>query len=238
VKVSLIVPYRPDPRWEQRTPKLVDGANRSEIWDWCRTRWERLFPDFELVTGAPDGPEMNRSKARNLAVESSTGEILVIADADTVAPSGQICEALDKVREEEAAWVIAYERYIQLDGPATRKYLALDPIHRIPPPVQPRWETSAGNAGMLVMHRDAWDIVGGYDERFIRWGWEDWAIADALETLVHPQVRVPGYVLHFCHPRDRDRSKRQGEALAKRYTAAHGDRAAMLAILAEEGRRT
>jgi N-terminal domain of galactosyltransferase len=180
--------------------------------------------------------EMNRSKSRNAAVALSSGDVLVIADADTMAPADQITAALAAV-EEGADWVIAYERYVQLDGPDTRKVLALDPTCEVPPPARPRWETDQGNAGMLVVSRKAFETVGGYDERFVRWGWEDWAIADALETLCHPQVRVPGYVLHLCHPRDRDRSKRQGHPLSRRYTAAHGDPEAMTALIAEEGRR-
>jgi hypothetical protein len=131
--------------------------------------------------------------------------------------------------------VIAYERYISWTAPPPAKHLALDRStgsRRRSAPL-----TSAGNAGCwscVATHRTSSAATTSGSS----WGWEDWAIADALETLVHPQVRVPGYVLHFCHPRDRDRSKRQGEALAKRYTAAHGDREAMLAILAEEGRRS
>jgi len=238
MKVSVIVPYRADLRAERRKPRLIEGAHRSEIWDWCRRRWENLFPSFEIVTGeGQTTSEMNRSQARNAAYDQASGDILIVADADTICPSGQISRALHKIREGKAEWVIAYEHYYQLTGKDTRDLLRRHPSDALTPPKVPRWSSDQGNAGMLVVTRQAWDLVQGYDERFEKWGWEDWAFADAMATLVHPVVRVPGYVLHLCHPRPIDKSKKQGKKLSERYAAAHGDPEAMLGILSEEGRR-
>jgi hypothetical protein len=137
----------------------------------------------------------------------------------------------------EAEWVVAYQDYLQLTGRDTRELLTKAPTDRLVRPMRPRWTTDQGNAGMLVMTREAFDRVGGYDERFEKWGWEDWAIADALGTLVHGQVREPGFVLHLCHPRPLDQTKKQGGELMGRYTYARGDRDAMAALTSEPGRR-
>jgi hypothetical protein len=236
--VSLIVPYRADIRAERRKPRLIEGAHRSEIWTWARSRWEALFPHFEIVTGEGSTvAEMNRSEARNNAVTLSNGEILVIADADTVCPSVQVNDALRRVEAGLAEWVIAYNDYYQLSGKDTREVLAQEPGVSLWRPVKPRWSTDQGNAGMLVVTREAFERVEGYDERFHKWGWEDWAFSDALGTLVHGAVRVPGYVLHLCHPRPVDKSKKQGKALSERYAAAHGHPEAMEALIHEEDRR-
>lgn len=238
MNVSLIVPYRADIRAERRKPRLVEGAHRSEIWTWSRSRWESLFPAYEIITGEGQAvAEMNRAQARNAAVAASNGEILVIADADTVCPSDQISRALELVRGGEAQWVIAYHDYYQLTGKDTRALLTRPPIAALNRPLRPRWSTDQGNAGMLVVTRAAFDRVEGYDERFEKWGWEDWAFTDALGTLVHGAVRVPGYVLHLCHPRPIDKTKSQGKALAVRYEAALDYPDVMEDLIHEEGRR-
>lgn len=229
--VSVVVPYRPDPR-SKGVCRLIDGAPREHIWEWLEKRWVALHPHFELVVAEPATEVMNRAEARNIGAAKADGEVLIFADADVVAHRRQIEAALAQI-EFGADWVIAYREYIQMDGPDTRAVLEREPTAPVPRPRVARWATHDGNAGMLVMTRNAFNTVAGYDDRFVKWGWEDWAIANALTVLCHPEVRVDGYVVHLHHPRDRDRSKRQGEQLFNRYHRALGDPEAMSALCEE-----
>lgn len=234
MEVSVVVPFRPDPR-VHGTCRLVDGAPREQIWGWLRRRWEILHPGYEIVECEPAGGVMNRAQARNRGAEDASGDILVFADADVAAEWHQIHAAVTEI-VAGASWVVAYREYIQLDGPDTRDLLAKPPDSGLKRPRVARWATTESNAGMLVVTRAAFELVRGYDERFVKWGWEDWAIANALETLCGPQRRTNGFVLHLHHPRDRDRSKKQGQKLFSEYDAAHGDPDAMFRLVDESAK--
>lgn len=52
-------------------------------------------------------------------------------------------------------------------------------------------------AGAIAMPRTVWDRVGGYDNRFIHWGWEDTALLRAVGEF----DRLPGIMYHYWHPR-------------------------------------
>ena len=50
-----------------------------------------------------------------------------------------------------------------------------------------------------MVHREAWDEVGGYDERFVGWGYEDSAMNIELATTRRWE-RMPGESWHLSHP--------------------------------------
>lgn len=236
--VSVIVPFQPDPRQQGRRVPIQFGASREDIFSWVKARWEALYPSFELVTAGSGDRAINRSAARNEAFRRCSGDVVIVADADIVFHHVNVRIALEHI-ENGKRWVVGFDRYEQLDGPDTRKVLARDPVDLIERPARPRWSTDQGNAGLLVMTRGAFTEVGGYDERFTGWGWEDWAIANALHTLVHPMLTVPGYVLHLRHPpsANRGRDKRSMRPLFDPYDAAFGNPEAMRAVIDDPARK-
>jgi len=48
--------------------------------------------------------------------------------------------------------------------------------------------------------REAFDALGGWDERFCGWGGEDHAMMRAMDTVYWPHKTLPGSVLHIWHP--------------------------------------
>lgn len=238
MSVSVIIPFRPGPRRRgQRVPER-DGASREDIFDWVLRRWEALCPSYEIVVADSDATAFNRSAARNQAFRRSSGDVVIVADADVAPHHGALQWAVPDVEEGFSDWVIGFNRYVQLTGRQTRLVLAMDPPREVGVPDRPRWSTDQGNAGLLIMRRSAFEEVGGYDERFTEWGWEDWAFANALHTLVHPLVTVPYPLIHLHHPRDPDRrqQKRRMEALWKPYERAFGDAEAMRAVIDDPDR--
>jgi predicted glycosyltransferase involved in capsule biosynthesis len=59
-------------------------------------------------------------------------------------------------------------------------------------------------AGVLVMPREAYEAVEGYDERFKIWGYEDNAFAEKLNKKWCPALRTSGDVVHLWHARGLD----------------------------------
>jgi hypothetical protein len=230
VSVSVLVPYAPA------------GPERARAWGWVERRWRESFPDAELVVAAPavvgDPGRFCRAAALNRAAERAGGDVFVLADADTAFSPSAVRAALARLATE--AWVLP-ERYVRLNSTLSATWLTR-PSGSPPPPaweagVEEEWPANV--SGIVALPREAFDVVGGFDERFRGWGWEDGSFACALSTLWGPLFREPGHVAwHLWHPRPPEHSvwgpfagvqRRLGE----RYLAAAGDPLAMAALLAE-----
>ena len=71
-----------------------------------------------------------------------------------------------------------------------------------------RREYNEGNghpsvSSVVVVSRKQWDLIGGFDEQFKGWGFEDTAFAAAAATF-GGIVRMDGEVIHFWHPTQRE----------------------------------
>lgn len=222
---SLIVPWRAgDPR-------------REEIWDWCKRFWAVHYPELELIE-VDDGQEpFSRGGSRNLGAEMAKGDILVFADADTLV--GHVHGAIELA--EKGWWCFAYPAgmYCALTEEATDKLLTTDPGEHLMEPVQEQCRqriTSYG--GVLVVPREAFDAAGGYDPRFVGYGFEDNAIMFALDTMWKPHERATGWATAFEHPHIEEERFQQphiheNKALCERYEAVYSNRSAMRALIRE-----
>ena len=222
MSVSVLVPFRANP-----------GSDRDRIWTWMRQRWELLCPDWELVVEGDRGDDparFNEGQALNAAAAQASGDILVIAESEVAFNQGPLLRAV-KMVERGGGWLCPAV-YHQLTQQTTDRLLASTPERYIDEPVVTlRTWARESVAPIVVMPREAFDLVGGYEERIPGWGWNDKIMAAALDTLYQPHGRYPGSVLHFEH--GRTESVDCNPTLTARYLRAAGDRAAMLAILAE-----
>jgi hypothetical protein len=69
----------------------------------------------------------------------------------------------------------------------------------------------------FVVPRAVWDNLGGFDERFKGWGWEDMAFQSVVCGL-YGHERLDGDVWHLWHPRAEERIRR-GTPLHPAYVA-------------------
>lgn len=191
--VSVLVPYR------------AGDDHRARLWDWCRSWWATWFPDFEVVVADTDHEDFNRGAARNQAARRATGEIFIVADADTIVHPPALESGVAAVDINLAPWVIPYEqeRYYNLSETATLRRLQFPP-DTVTPITEPwdvdDWEHKITSwAGCLILRRDAYWYAGGYPE-FRVWGYEDDCFRAALDQLTGGHQRMDGFALHLWHP--------------------------------------
>lgn len=230
---TVLVPYAPA------------GLERLRAWTWVAQRWALTMPEAEIVVAAPnhatgDPALFCRAEAINNAAAEATGDVFVIADADTAFDPVYVTAAINLVAAGEVPWVLP-GRYVRLSRAVTADWIARNPA--APPPLL--WEQEideewpANVSGIVVLPREGFRAAGGFDERFKGWGWEDGSFAHALDTLWGHVERLQGHIAwHLWHPRPPEHSTHgpyavRQQRLGQRYIAAAGDRALMSELIDE-----
>lgn len=224
--VAVVIPFR------------SDDPERIEIMAWCVRRWGALT-DYPILVQRDDadGP-FNRSRAVNLGVARAEADVVIVADADTAVRDGQaqaLAESLDFV-----PWAIGYSRWVHLGPAATTEAVGSSPDVQLPGNPQGlsvRYQSWDSVCGLWAMRTEDYYHIGGNDERFAGWGWEDTAFAMKADTLLGPAHRLTGVGLHLFHAlrpdRKSDHSARANLDLWERYEKANGDPDAMTALVRE-----
>lgn len=166
----------------------------------------------------------SKTKAVNAAAERSSGEILVILDADTWIDPDTLRAAAADIAARRTPWVIPFTQVWRLRPDPTDRLLGADPTGAWPEldrnldcsVVRP---ISLGLCYMLP--RRTFDDVGGMDPRFAGWGGEDTAFKWALMVLHGKPSALPGPAYHLYHPRAQvpvwPGQTARNDALTRRY---------------------
>ena len=243
-QISLLVPYK------------SDHGVRERNWEWLRQYWAAELPQAELIIGEDHGTPFCKTAAINRAARKAHGDVFVILDADCYITGEQIKLAAIAIREArqhgERRWFIPYRKLFRLTQAASADVLASDPADPLrftePPPAACVEGTHASGHGhwyaamIQIMPREAFEHLGGMDERFRGWGGEDVSFMFAIDTLWGKHKTLPGQVLHMWHPtikgdwkftrqwEGQDRAE-QNDWLSGKYERAFGDRQAMRRLL-------
>lgn len=191
VQVAVLVPYR------------SDGGHRDHLWEFCRRWWLDQHPDWPVHVGeSPPGP-FNRSAAVNDAArQAGDVDVYVILDADVIVNP----EAVDEAVARAAAtgrMVLPHNERADLTDYQTRRVLNGDRGNwRGPRCVANVWHVSESSC--VVVPSVLFDAVGGFDQRFVGWGYEDTAFRIACEREAGPAIILPVEVFHLWHPRAAD----------------------------------
>jgi len=132
-------------------------------------------------------------RALNRAVDDALdggADVVVVSDADVLISAEHLGQAI-RVAHERQVLAHPLKRYWRLfrDGS--------------PPPV-PEFHQAGG---IHVFGRDAWQFLGGYDERFEGWAPHDAAMLFAASTFCRVE-QTDGDVVHLWHPYAADWMKR------------------------------
>jgi hypothetical protein len=234
-------------------PRRNDGGPRDAIWAYCRARWEHYFPDVPVIEGHHDDGPFNRSAAVNaaarLADADGSWDVGIVIDSDVVLSVSQVREAIaTAARTGKVTWGHRRWRGIREDITtrlvADRRDLGPEPSRDYLDLVVERTNPISWSC-CIAIPRAVWDDLGGFDERFVGWGFEDMAFQSIIVGLYgHERIEtVPGTdqpadVIHLWHPRSEERIvKGQGRITAspEYVTNARLGRRYMLAVRRDHG---
>jgi hypothetical protein len=163
---------------------------REQSWDVVRPHLERL--GWDLYAGDAEG-EWSRGAAINaMALQAGSWDVAVIGDADTVPERSALMKAISQVRRTGGG-CRPHDQLFRLTPSgsiafAQGKALEERHIDKLHP-----------GGGYLVVARDGWDRVGGYDESFVGWGHEDTAF-NVMLLAKADWDRTAGRAWHLFHP--------------------------------------
>ena len=190
-------------------PRRDDHGHRDALWAYARARWEQYFPDVAIFEGHHDDGPFNRSAAINRAARAAGDwDIGIIIDSDVVLSVHQVRAAIDSaadtgrvtwghrrwrgIREDATVRLVADQRDL---GPE----LDRDELDLIVERTNPlSWSCC------IAVPRPVFDDLGGLDERFRGWGFEDMALQSVICGL-YGYERIEGDVVHLWHPRSEER---------------------------------
>lgn len=226
VTVAVVIPWRPG------TPE------RNAHHDTVRAHLAALLPDVIHLDVDSGHMPFSRAGSRNEGVrqaQAAGADVVVICDADTLVESeplhASITAAADGVMHLPYTW------YRGLSPDGTAAYLAAKPAAGCHAELEHQWATG----GIIVIQPTAWWAMGGMDERFTGWGFEDAAARICADALLGQTVRHDGTITHLWHPPESNLGSPQHVANGEhcqRYVDATGDADTLRAIAVERANIT
>lgn len=213
--VSIVMPWRPQP-------------SRLDAFNHCTAFWSDLLPGAELVLADSTAEVFNLSEARNIGASQATGDVLLIVDADSLAPAGTVLRAIETAAID-GRMQYCFDGFTYLDEEQSRRvYAGHEPEISYRGPHE---------SSVMAIRRDSYWRAGGSDERFTTWGGEDNALRAACDTILGGSNWHPGTGFTLWHESHRATTNENLELVA-RYRAAWMNEMLMRPILAEPGRHS
>lgn len=193
-------------------PRRKDNGHRDRLWAWCRARWERYFPEIAIYEGHHDDGLFNRAagvnRAAAIADKDGPWDLGIVLDSDVFLTEPAVRDAI-ALAVETGSVVWPHTRWRELRQDWTERTLVdrrdfgaawvdrdLDVYVGTTNPIS--WSCC------IVIPRAIWDDMGGFDERFRGWGWEDMA-AQSVICGLYPWKRLGADVYNLWHERSPER---------------------------------
>lgn len=184
MSLAIVIPWR------------TDNGPRKAAWDFLCPLWKEKARDLKADLLLCDDGQQPFSVARivNDCIRTLKHDAVMLYGADQFPDALAIADAREKL--ETQPWTHVFGSVAYLTQECSRSILDGEQ------PAREFAETQPLAPGLLMYRREAWEDIGGYDERFVGWGYGDTAQLDALNVL-HPIP--PGAPQHqlveLWHPR-------------------------------------
>jgi len=198
---------------QANTPQAYDADRKAfELWrkhqmplaveklrarSWAYVEQHLTDAGFEPVTVDAGGEPFSRAASRNLGAAPGLADVVILHDADMLAPADAYDAMADRALET-GRLVVGFSEYRALSKWTTRSAIKglVDPWQVEPAAVLR--DFSVG--GIVAITPAAWAEVGGQDPAFVAWGCEDFAFAHACSVVLGPIERLATPALHLWHP--------------------------------------
>lgn len=191
----ILIPYRRQNEVRER--------NLHAVLQWHAPLKMRAF----LADADPERP-FNRGASRNHAAAEADWDTALFLDADCLVDLAVIEQAFTRAEETDQL-VLPHDDYWRLSRVGSVKVGGSPDYYRKSPEqarrLSDRMTVIEGKnrmpSGALVLTRSAFSAIGGYEEGFEGWGYEDNVFLKDAEASVGVE-RLPGRMMHLWHPRE------------------------------------
>lgn len=216
---------------------------RDKLWAYARSRWERHFPDLEIAEGYHEDGPFNRSAAVNTAARlAGDWDFGIVIDGDVLCSARNVTEAIQTAHHTGRV-TYAHTRWRGMSEYWTKRLLADrrdlgSDLDRDEMDLYVERTNPISWSCCIVFPRAVFDDLGGLDERFRGWGFEDMALQSVIVGL-YGHDRIGGDVIHLWHdrttPGDGRAAKAHGGYTAEAITNARLGRRYMVALRRDHG---
>lgn len=183
-------------------PRRKDYGHRDQLWAFLKNNFWGKYAGVEICEGWHTKGPFNRSYALNRASRSASNwDVAIIADSDAFMPSDRLEEAIQLARTT-GKLVAPFDHVIELNETWTKQALETKNLNQDISKTDIeniRREPSSIQSLLLVVPRNLWEQVEGFDERFEGWGREDNAFWKACTLAEGKPIRLKGPAYHLWH---------------------------------------
>jgi hypothetical protein len=193
------------------------GGRRDLIWEWVRAWYTNL--GYEVHEGDDDTSEVfSISKTRNLLAESTTWDVAIMIDSDTIADPMGIEQAVERASKHRQL-VMAGDVHMRMNERTSNRIMFEDVWFPRPDGYLPKNGVNEHiygepSSGCFAISHELWDKTGGFVEDLQGWGYDDLIFLTQCYVAGDGVAWVPdNTLLHFWHERpevtlDTDRNRK------------------------------
>ena len=188
--LTVIIPYCPD------------GGRRDINLSFVHKRLKAILPEAEVITPIQEQAPFSRSFTCNYGAKHASGDVLLICDADMGFEYDRIENGLKIVHT--VPWIAPMNQKWDYTWQASNRLLGMAPdveLKSLDLELSRKWGAERCRGGaMLMITKENYFKIGGFDERFNGWGFEDNAFFLLANAMLGEFVETDNIAYHLWHP--------------------------------------